>query len=191
MPLIKSPKKSAVSKNIKTEMEHGKPHKQAIAIALSVQRAAKRKKHAEGGNVEMALSEHAKEELKDIEKLEHEHEAMLSPEALMEHEAAEEAEEDEREESPMRMKKGGIVDAIRRKRMAEGGEVDLQANANEDLNMEDQLSYEAARKDTYYDLDQLSDQPSDSNMHGDEAEMKQGEKHSLADAIRRKMKIKR
>lgn len=190
MPLIKSPKKSAVSKNIKTEMEHGKPHKQAIAIALSVQRAAKRKKHAEGGDVDMALSEHAKEELKDLEKLEHEHEAMLSEKDLMEHEAAEEAEEEER---PMRMKKGGIVDAIRSKRkmMAEGGEVDLQANANEDLNLEDQLSYQAARKDTYYDLDQLSDQPSDSNMHGDEAEMAEGEKHSLADAIRRKMKIKR
>lgn len=190
MPLIKSPKKSAVSKNIKTEMESGKPHKQAIAIALSVQRAAKRKKHAEGGEVDMALSEHAKEELRDLEKLEHEHEAMLSPEDLEEHEAAEEAEE---EAAPMRMKKGGMVDAIRRKQkmMAEGGEVDLQDNENEQLNLEDQLSYQAARKKTYFDLDQLSDQPEDSNMHGDEAEKAEGEPHSMIDAIRKKMKPKR
>ena len=41
MPLIKSSSRNAVGKNIKTEMEHGKPRKQAIAIALSVQRNAK------------------------------------------------------------------------------------------------------------------------------------------------------
>ena len=35
MPLIKSKSKKAVSKNIRTEMKHGKPQKQAIAIALS------------------------------------------------------------------------------------------------------------------------------------------------------------
>lgn len=41
MPLVKSPSKKAVSKNIKTEMQAGKPQKQAVAIALSVQRKAK------------------------------------------------------------------------------------------------------------------------------------------------------
>jgi hypothetical protein len=35
MPLIKSKSKKAISKNIKTEMAHGKPQKQAIAIALN------------------------------------------------------------------------------------------------------------------------------------------------------------
>lgn len=47
MPLIKSSSKGAVGKNIKTEMAHGKPHKQAVAIALETQRRAgggKRKK---------------------------------------------------------------------------------------------------------------------------------------------------
>ena len=33
MPLL--PGKKNIGKNIKTEMAHGKPHKQAIAIALS------------------------------------------------------------------------------------------------------------------------------------------------------------
>lgn len=43
MPLIKSPSKKAVSKNIKKEMAAGKPQKQAGAIALSVQRKSKKK----------------------------------------------------------------------------------------------------------------------------------------------------
>lgn len=43
MPIVKSASKKAVSKNIKTEMKAGKPQKQAVAIALSVQRAAKKK----------------------------------------------------------------------------------------------------------------------------------------------------
>jgi len=42
MPLIKSASKAAVGKNIATEMSHGKPRKQAIAIALDVQQRAKK-----------------------------------------------------------------------------------------------------------------------------------------------------
>jgi hypothetical protein len=41
MPLVKSPSKKAVSENIKREMKAGKPQKQAVAIALDVQRRAK------------------------------------------------------------------------------------------------------------------------------------------------------
>lgn len=40
MPLIKSSSSKAVGENIKTEMQAGKPKKQAIAIALSEQRQA-------------------------------------------------------------------------------------------------------------------------------------------------------
>jgi hypothetical protein len=38
MPLIKSKSKKAISKNIKTEIEHGKGQKQAVAIALNTAR---------------------------------------------------------------------------------------------------------------------------------------------------------
>ena len=41
MPLYKSASKKAVGTNIKTEMAAGKPQKQAVAIALSVQRQAR------------------------------------------------------------------------------------------------------------------------------------------------------
>lgn len=44
MPLVKSPSKKAFSKNVSTEMKSGKPQKQAVAIAYSVQREAKKRK---------------------------------------------------------------------------------------------------------------------------------------------------
>lgn len=40
MPLIKSKSKKAVGKNIETEVEAGKPRRQAIAIALNTARKA-------------------------------------------------------------------------------------------------------------------------------------------------------
>ena len=40
MPLIKGKSKKAISENIETEMEHGKPQKQAVAIALDTARRA-------------------------------------------------------------------------------------------------------------------------------------------------------
>jgi hypothetical protein len=44
MPLDKSKSKAAVSKNIATEINEGKPRKQSIAIALSVAGKSKKKK---------------------------------------------------------------------------------------------------------------------------------------------------
>lgn len=48
MPLIKSASKEAVSENIRREQSAGKPHKQAVAIALDVARRARK---ADGGPV--------------------------------------------------------------------------------------------------------------------------------------------
>jgi len=43
MPLKKGYSKKSISKNIRTEIKHGKPRKQAIAIALNIAKSARLK----------------------------------------------------------------------------------------------------------------------------------------------------
>jgi hypothetical protein len=43
MPLVKSASPAAFRKNVKAEMQAGKPQKQAVAIAYSVKREAQQK----------------------------------------------------------------------------------------------------------------------------------------------------
>lgn len=49
MPLVRSRSRKAVSENIRRERAAGKPEKQAIAIALNVQRKAKRRRKKPSG----------------------------------------------------------------------------------------------------------------------------------------------
>ncbi len=98
-------------------------------------------------------------------------------------------------------KGGSVADKIRRKRMmAEGGDVDLQDNnGDEHLNEEDQLSFEAPRKKTYYDDSQISSQPEDSNEHdsyrstdsSSDIDDIEKDKYDMIGAIRTKMKLRR
>jgi hypothetical protein len=43
MPLVKSSSKEAFRKNVKAEVQSGKPVKQAVAISYAVKRAAQKK----------------------------------------------------------------------------------------------------------------------------------------------------
>ncbi len=52
MPLSHGKSEKSFKKNVATEMEAGKPQKQSLAIAYSIQRKAKAKKMAEGGAVD-------------------------------------------------------------------------------------------------------------------------------------------
>lgn len=107
--------------------------------------------------------------------------------------------DDHSERSLQMLAEGGMVgkpksvsEAIRRKKMmAEGGQVDLQDNDNEQLNLEDRLSYGAARKDTYGDLSQLDAQSEDSNEHGDKLSDEDEHNSSMIASIMGKLRKKR
>jgi hypothetical protein len=73
-------------------------------------------------------------------------------------------------------------------------QADLSRNADEDANEEDQLSFNALRKENYSEtegLDDLGDQPHDSNLKGDDKEDSEHDKHDMVESIRKKMKSKR
>ena len=72
MPLVKSASKKAVGENISTEQNAGKPHNQAVAIALSVQDKAKKRKNtiASAYKKHMTGSEEKGETKKESKKTE-------------------------------------------------------------------------------------------------------------------------
>lgn len=76
------------------------------------------------------------------------------------------------------------------KKMADGGEVDLEANSEEDPNYYYDLNDDAAGAEQYDD-GQISEQPSDSNETGDSREMDSENQHDHIDEIRRRMKTNR
>ncbi len=77
---------------------------------------------------------------------------------------------------------------------ADGGEVELHHNADEEPNNEDQMSFQALKKENYSEsegLDDLGDQPEDSNEHGDEREANSENKHDKIDKMRSSVMKKR
>lgn len=90
-----------------------------------------------------------------------------------------------------------IADAIlakkrKSKMMAEGGQVDLSRNADEDLNFEDQQSFKAGRKENYSESEGLAqlDSPMDSNEHSPEHEEMDVNDKDIVESIRRKKRAK-
>lgn len=313
MPLIQGKSKKAVSNNIKTEMGAGKPQKQSIAIALSVQRKNKAKKArggeitakdesrasadssrddrefsmmAQGGTV-LAKSEkrpdadnqddlergherHSPEsdarserrasadtsdderEMSEIkgkysphgedinakdEKMTTEDDAMDSREMTMKHSDSHvmepSATEDKMEDADsagrkrslemLKMAEGGsishlesdrkdrnikgpmnpklaesmrsaksVAEAIMmKKKYADGGSVDDSRNAEEDYNQEDQMSYDALRKENYSESEGLKDLDYDTDRSvGDKLDDEDMHGLSMIDAIRKRMKAK-
>lgn len=173
MPLIKKASKKALEHNIEAEMEAGKPHKQALAIALEVRKHNKKKAH--GGMIEPHKDKpHMdKHPLRKSIIIEDQMHGMDDEEATVKH-----------------MAKGGLVDAIKRK-MAKGGEVDIVDNEEEKAAQEafDQDNEDALYSESFEALDDLH-QPEDSNLHGDDLD-EEGHGRSMLDAIKRKLAKKR
>lgn len=169
MPLIQSRSKKAMSKNIEAEMDAGKPQKQSIAIAYSVQKKNKAKKMAQGG-----MAEEPKDTVGSIIGY------PGSPPVHKAHGGMINQGEDTAK---------SMVDSImsKRKAMSAGGMADIEENSEEtpaSLSPYDDDNSEAAEKELYDD-GQLSEQPMDSNEHGDEIEK---DSNDMVSIIRRKMK---
>lgn len=93
--------------------------------------------------------------------------------------------DDAREEHP-----SSIAEAIlRKKHYADGGEVDLDENAEESPNVMDELNYEALKKENYAEESALEEasHPMDSNMKGHELE----DEHDHVEMMRRRIMAKR
>ena len=176
MPLIKSKSDKAFKKNVKVEIEAGKPQKQSLAIAFDIQRRAKkakggdigekqaayhheadeekshrdpelgdvvpRKKMAEGGNTYSATeqdprSKKANDSIRKSMGLAPIEDKLPSTRAPAREETPEEKQDrltDEYNANRISKAHGGsIVDDImsKRKKMAEGGEIDLEENSEE------------------------------------------------------------
>jgi hypothetical protein len=99
----------------------------------------------------------------------------------------------------------GAYDMDEAVRMAEGGEIlshdsiysddsdqaDLSRNHDEDANEEDQLSFNALRKESYNSSNLDVENPKDSAQMGDEEEANSENKHDMVSSIRRKMKSRK
>ncbi len=93
-----------------------------------------------------------------------------------------------------RMASGGTVESgSSDMNYADGGEVDLSENADEEPNHEDQYSFDALKKENYSESEGLKqlNQPKDSNEHGDLHEEDEENINDMVDAIRRKIAMKR
>jgi hypothetical protein len=77
--------------------------------------------------------------------------------------------------------------AKRPKMMADGGEVDLDLNAEERPNSFYKLNEDDYKKEDYDDDIHAANDPMDSNEHGDDIE---SDAHDMVSAIRRKMKMR-
>lgn len=149
-------------------------------------------RYAEGGEVNFHDESRANtENANDMREMNMEKESSSDPMSINAHHG-------EDIEDALLMAAGGVVDTImerkrRAKMYAEGGQVDLSRNADEDANFEDQQSFDAIRKENYSEtpgLDAL-DSPMDSNLHSPEHEEEDINDRSIVDSIRRKAKKNR
>jgi len=93
-------------------------------------------------------------------------------------------------DSAVRMAEGGILshDSIY---SDDSDQADLSRNHDEDANEEDQLSFNALRKENYNSSNLDVENPSDSGEMGDSEESDSENRHDMISSIRRKMKSKR
>lgn len=246
MPLIQGKSNKSLKKNVETEMDSGKPQKQSLAIAFSVQRKNKKKKYAKGGEVtapeekeatadnstderefEMgkakagAQEQDLRDESKpDADKSKDKRELDMTDDHAKSHgqevdlrdekyttidDASDEQEKKMLDSHPTRHaqeltandedeKPSSIVEAIiHKRRMAEGGMVDIEENAEDAPNGLEALNERAVHGLEGSEREEFSKagQPEDSNEHGDKLSDEDEHNASMIASIMRKMRSNR
>jgi len=204
MPLIQGKSKKSFDKNLKTEISHGKPLDQALAISYDIKRR-NAKKMAEGGKVETdshsyeltSIPGHAaagyriikkNKKTGDQETFEIKGSEERAKQALTEMVPGHKDKKYAQGGSvgldhPMEAHKSmfEILMERRRQRMAEGGEVDLKLNSMEQPNEYYHLNEDEVLEENYGSEYEDLDQPEDSNLKADS-----DEKPSIIHQIRQK-----
>ena len=116
MPLTPGRSKAAFSKNVSTEMDAGKPQKQSLAIAYNIKKKNAKKKMADGG----MAGDTAGQSIQDSINKRIKQGPNPSPSPVS---SAQPVARDD-EDDASKQAKGGMI----RKRMAEGGRVDVSTN---------------------------------------------------------------
>lgn len=174
--------KKNMDKKMSMQAEDKAPGK-SLALAVSL----KRKKMSKGGEVAPATPSRKPDDKKIPES-----ESMSKNWS----EGSAPARKPDDERRPMdeymanHFSKGGIVEEVmKRRKMADGGQVDIEENGEEmPADHFDDLNEEAGMKELYDD-NQLESQPEDSNMHGHE--LSDEDANDMISAIRRKMMAKK
>lgn len=180
-PLIYGKSPIAFSKNVKEEIESGKPQKQALAIAYAIKRRAAARKKAFGGNIQKDVMSSNDEDMANEDKM---YESISKRMFLEEGDEEEDEKENEENLNPT------LAQAIMRK-YADGGQVDLEKNARESFNIADQLNFDALRKENYSEAHALKQLDYDTTRSiKDDLEDEDQYGRNIVAAIRRKMKQK-
>lgn len=154
-----------------------------------------RKKYAEGGHVDMEVGQGPEEDNDEHPDGLESDDDMMSPahdEYMADHfaEGGEMDDMDQPEAEAEDEHHDSLVASIMAKRkakmMAEGGQIDLDQNAEEQPNDYYHRNREILKENYDSDMDSVSD-PMDSDMHGDDID---SDEHDMISSIRRKMKAK-
>lgn len=153
------------------------PNRQGPAVSdMEREHSNGRRPYAQGGMI------HDEEEM--------EHEDSIAAAIMAKKERESRLDSDSDMDRMVMMAEGGEIHSHNSIYSDDSSQVDLSRNADEDANEEDQLSFNALRKENYSESEGLSqlDSPMDSNEHGDEID---SDDHDRVSRIQSKMNARR
>ncbi|MES2214581.1 MAG: hypothetical protein V4485_00975 [Pseudomonadota bacterium] len=183
-PMMKQPKQYAKGGAVEDEETIVRPDSGFGKIIMI--RKDDEHKYADGGSVEREMMMQP-----EPEAMEERH-ASLAAAIMAKRQAAAKLNSDSDEDEMLLMAEGGEILSHDSIHSDNSSQVDLRRNAQEDANEEDQLSFNALRKENYSESEGLNqlNQPKDSNEYGDAEEDAESDPHDMVSQIMKKRKAK-